>query len=549
MERALRERWEERLGALAVRLVLLEERDLEEALRERDRTPGHSLAEILVERGLLSREDLEDLSDKLKEEEFAKAAPAIAIPSEVESALKDPLRVLAQFVLVSKLGSGGAAEVWKAWDRALGRWVAVKIPRFLPESKTAVERFKREAHAAAKLTHANIVPIYSVSEEGGRPFLVLQYVDGKTLAGEKLPPRQAAQIVADVSRAVDYAHAQGVIHRDVKPANLLLGTDGRPWIFDFGLVFLPEEGRHLTVPGTVIGTPAYMSPEQAEGGDKAHGPSTDVYGLGATLYDLSTGRAPFTGTSVADVLVNVRTGEAPSPRAIEPGLDPDLEQIIQKAMDREPRRRYASAAALAEDLGRYLAGEPVEARAPSLGAKLRKRARKHRAVLATGAVLLLAVALGISIDRRARSAAPGNPPLTVSDSGTTPEPVVLRAEDAVLHGPTLALYDTGPKRHVAGWNSRDCSLEWFVNAPKAGWYKVELTYATGLNNGGKYVLKTEQDEWSGNIASTGAWDAYRTISLGTISLPKDKSRLILGAKEVSGGLMDFKELRLTPERR
>jgi len=200
---------------------------------------------------------------------------------------------------------------------------------------------------------------------------------------------------------------------------------------------------------------------------------------------------------------------------------------------------------MANDLGRYLAGEPVLAQSPSPLLRLQKTTVKHRRLLLTGAtVLVLSGALGIWIGRRAVSG-PSAPPAAGEEGRVAP--VLLGPDNAVLHGPTLAIYDTGPRRRVAGWSSPECYLEWFVNAPKAGWYKAELTYATGLNNGGKYFLRTERDEWTGNIASTGSWDSYRTIPLGTIHLPLEKSRLTLGARQVSGGLMDFKELRLTLE--
>ena len=543
LERALRRRWEERLGEYAVRQALITEAQLQEATEEVGRAPDASLSRVLVDRTWLTREEVDQILATLKASDFSRPDPERPLPPLAREAVKDPTRTLAEFVLTTRLGVGGAAEVWKSWDRLLGRWVAIKVPRFLPESRTAAERFKREALAAARLAHPNIIPIHRVAEENGRPYLVMHYVEGRTLHEERLPLRRAVEIMRDVAIAVQYAHGQGVIHRDIKPMNLIVDTQGRPWIFDFGLVFLPEEARQLTLPGTVVGTPSYMSPEQASGGDQAHSPATDIYGLGATLYDLATGQPPFPGNSLADIVLKVKTEDPISPTRLKPELAPDLERVILKAMDKDPLRRYGSAADFSEDLDRYLKGEPVRGRPLSTLGRLFRRASRYRTLLALG-VVLTALSIGVGLwAGRTSSRIPGPEIAPLPD----PAPIVLLPDEAVLHGETMMLSHTGEERHIAGWNSSRCSAEWFVSAPRAGWYKVEILYSAAMNNGGKYILATEKDQWTGNLLATGSWEKYQTMSLGTVYLSKEQSRLILKAAEVSGGLCNLKSMRLTPQ--
>ncbi|MBV8881443.1 MAG: protein kinase [Planctomycetaceae bacterium] len=549
LERILRHQWDDRLGDYAEKEAFIDHTQLHEALEERERTANLTLSQIFVDRGWLSKEEVEVLLDRLKAADFSVPDPGRRDPPEVLEIGEDLSRVLAEFVLVSRLGSGGAAEVWKSWDRLLGRWVAVKVPRFLPESQTAASRFKREAQAAARLTHPNIIPIHRVAEEKGRPYIVMQLIEGKTLLDERPAPDQAPRIIRDVARAVHYAHSQGVIHRDIKPGNLLLDGEGRPWIFDFGLVFLPDEARQLTLPGAVIGTPSYMSPEQAAGGDQAHSVSTDIYSLGATLYDLVTGQPPFTGSSVADIVAKVKLEEPARPRSLIPKLDPALEGILQKAMEKNPARRYATAEELAEDLDRFLSGTTVRARPlPFWERGIRRLARHGTAIGWTVLGLLLAAALGIWAGRKTSPPSETQAPPPVAAPATPKrDPVVLLPKDAVLRGETMTAYPDGESTIIAGWNSSRCSAEWFVSAPGAGWYKVELTYSADVNNGGKYILSTEKEEWTGNLANTGSWSRYQTVSLGTIRLPAEKSRLRLAAAEVTGGLCNFRSLRLIPQ--
>jgi len=546
LQRVLRMQWDDRLGDHAVEESLIDRAQLQEALEERERRGDLTLSRIFVDRGWLSQDEVDELLGRLKARDFRRPDPERPLPPDAAQAALEPSRTLAEFVLVSRLGSGGAAEVWKAWDRMLGRWVAIKLPRFLPESATAAARFKREAQAAARLTHPNIIPIYRVSEENGRPYLVMQLVEGKTLLEERPALDRAPAILRDVALAVHYAHSQGVIHRDIKPGNLLIDAQGRPWIFDFGLVFLPEETRQLTLPGTVVGTPSYMSPEQAAGGDQAHSAATDIYSLGATLYDLLTGEPPFSGCSVADIVAKVKSEEPARPRSLRPELDPALEGILQKSMEKDPARRYRTAQEMAEDLDRFLKGEPLHARPLSLWQRTSRRFMK-KGVAAASAIVALLLASGLGVwagNRTARTPGSQAQAPIGSPHSHRNAPVVLLPEDAVLHGETLMAYPEGEYRIIAGWNSSRCYAEWFVVAPAAGWYKAELTYSADVNNGGKYILATEKDEWAGNLMSTGSWQRYQTVPLGTIYLPKEKSRLYLKAGEVTGGLCNFRSLRL-----
>jgi serine/threonine-protein kinase len=385
LQRLVAARQEEARARSAVRQGLLAEERLREALAERDGDPSRTLGAILVERGWIDRDAWRALRPE--------AGPSEA-PAEVVPLLDDPSRAVGEFVLVSPLGRGGAAEVWKAWDRRLHRWVAVKRPASLLDTPTARERFRREAFSAARLSHPNIVPIHRVSEEEDRPFLVMPLIRGRSLAEERPPLPRALEVMRSVALAVHYAHAQGVVHRDLKPGNIMLDDRGVAWVLDFGLAYLFEAGPKLTKEGAVAGTPSYMSPEQARGDPGAHEAATDIYSLGATLYELAAGRAPFEGTSFAEIVHKVAHDDPEPPRRVNPALGRDLETVILTAMDKDPGRRYPNAGELARDLERLLADEPIAARPVPRIHRLWRRVRKNRAALALAAVAALALAGG-----------------------------------------------------------------------------------------------------------------------------------------------------------
>jgi hypothetical protein len=257
--------------------------------------------------------------------------------------------------------------VYKARQTRLDRPVALKM--VLASAAAGPEelgRFRREAEAIARLAHPNIVQVYEVGEHEGCPYLVLELLEGGSLAdrlaGTPLPPRQAAELALALAGAVQHAHEKGVIHRDLKPGNVLLTADGVPKIADFGLAKRLGTNRAQTETGVIAGTPSYMAPEQAQGRGKDVGPATDVYALGAILYELLTGRPPFKAATVLQTLEQVRSHDPPRPATLQPGLPADLETVCLKCLHKEPAYRYRSAAALAADLGSFLAGEPISAR-------------------------------------------------------------------------------------------------------------------------------------------------------------------------------------------
>ncbi len=344
----------------------------------------------------------------------ALAQPAVRIRLAEESAwLTEHYRAegprpdvqLGSYRLVERLGTGASAEVWRARDTELERDVALKIPNAsIALGSQQMERAGREAQAAAGLRHPGIVTVYGVEEHHGRPFFALELVSGRTLAQAlsdgAWPAEKAALLVARVADAIGYAHEVGVVHRDIKPANILLEADDRPRVTDFGLAQLASGRTELTHHGEVLGTPAYMAPEQARGATNEVGSQTDVYALGALLYELITGHKPFDGMTAEATLFKV-VHEEPAPvRRLQPSLPVDLETITAKAMAKEPSRRYATTMELAADLRRYLAKRPIEARRTSLPGRIALWVRRNPGVAATMALALVAVgvvgALGLA---------------------------------------------------------------------------------------------------------------------------------------------------------
>jgi ABC-type amino acid transport substrate-binding protein len=291
--------------------------------------------------------------------------------------------------------------VYKAHQIRLKRIVALKmILAGAHASEQQLARFRREGEAVARLQHPNIVQIHEVGEQEGCPYFSLEFVDGgslaQRLAGTPQPIRWAAQLVETLARAAHAAHQHGVIHRDLKPGNILLTSEGIAKITDFGLAKRLEDDADQTKTGTVLGTPSYMAPEQAGGQAKAVGPPADVYALGAILYELVTGRPPFRAETPLETLRQLLEREPDRPRALNPDVPRDLETICLKALAKEPRQRYPSAAALAEDLARFVNGQPIQARPVSRLERCWRWCRRNPGVasLTTAAgALLVAVAV------------------------------------------------------------------------------------------------------------------------------------------------------------
>jgi WD40 repeat protein len=318
-----------------------------------------------------------------------------------------PIGLLGDYELLEELGQGGAGRVYRARQRRLGRVVALKVIR-AGAAATGDDRlrFRTEAEAAARLDHPNIVPVYEIGEHDGQPYLAQRYVEGgplsRHLGSFRDDPAAAAGLVAALARAVHHAHQRGVLHRDLKPGNVLLewrpGVSGppTPHVADFGLARLLDQDSALTRTGDLVGTPSYMAPEQASGG-AAITTATDVHGLGAILYALLTGRPPFTGPTVLDTLEQVRRREPDRPRRLNAKVDRDLDTVCRTCLAKDPRRRYVSALALAEDLENWLGHRPIAARPAGTGERLVKWVRRHPAAAAftcLSAVMVLAVLAG-----------------------------------------------------------------------------------------------------------------------------------------------------------
>lgn len=277
--------------------------------------------------------------------------------------------------------------VYRALHVVLGREVALKmILRGQLASAADRERFAAEAQAAAKLEHPGIVPVYEVGELDGRPFFTMKYIRGTTLSQRlqsgPMSAREAADLLGKVSRAIHFAHARGVLHRDIKPSNILLDEANEPHVTDFGLAKQLTDGNTLTRTGAVLGTPAYMSPEQASGQRTQLGPGSDVYSLGVVLYHMLTGRPPFQAASPVDMVMMVLEQDPIPPRLLNPKADRDLEMIALRCLQKPIDLRYASAGALADDLRAFLADESISARSGRFGQIVASLMREtHHAVV------------------------------------------------------------------------------------------------------------------------------------------------------------------------
>src|SRR5947207_1586524 len=330
---------------------------------------------------------------------------------QTEETLDDLLRrihgpdadwLLGNYQILEEIGRGGMGVIYRARQRHSRRIVALKrILSCHADSRETLMRFRREAQAAANLDHPNILPIYEVSEsEEGLPFFSMKFAGGGSLL-EAAPalrsdPRRAVALMAKVAHAVQYAHGQGILHRDLKPGNILLDGQSEPLVSDFGLAKWLEPSSDLTRAPSIFGTPGYIAPEQVNGSEGKLTPAADVYSLGAVLFHLLTGRPPVTGEHALKVIQLAAEKPAPKLRSLAPALDRDLETICAKCLEREPNARYCSAGDLAEDLERWLADRPIIARSVSIPVRISRWSRRNPAV-AGMAVLLLAFGIVIGI--------------------------------------------------------------------------------------------------------------------------------------------------------
>lgn len=349
------------------------------------------------------------------------------------------------YLILSELGRGGMGVVYRAKQLAANRDVALKVVRNdvldtlpLPSRNSTLARFLHEAHAAARLEHDNLVPVYDVGESGGLRYYAMRFVEGTSLydmlRNKALSNQDAARYIEPVARGLHYAHEKGVLHRDLKPHNIIVeAKSGRPMLTDFGLAKFIEERNELTHAGDVMGTPSYMSPEQARDSGKVT-PLADVYSLGATLYHVLTSRPPFQAANIAETIRQVLDAEPVAPRRLNPAIDRDLETICLKCLQKEPARRYASALALADDLQRYLEHKPILARPAGMVERTWRWCRRNPRLAGTAALasLLLVFWVGSMVSGYYKQlAARQNDHLLINDMFTE------ASEDELLNQPGM----------------------------------------------------------------------------------------------------------------
>ena len=424
-----------------------------------------------------------------------------------------------------KLGAGGMAEVYKAHDPELGRDVALKFLR--GDDPGLLARFQHEARAQARLEHEHICKVYEVGEAEGRRFIAMQYVSGQSLkdAAKQMSLEQKVDAVRIVANAVHAAHKVGLIHRDIKPGNVMVESreagGWHPYVMDFGIA-RDQAAEGLTVTGMIVGTPGYMAPEQLRGKDALLDRRADVYGLGATLYALLTGHPPFGDEASVDVMVRVLEADPPSLVRLNRDIPPDLDTVVMKCLQKEPNRRYDSAKALADDLQRYLDGDPILARRTSISYRLVKKARKNRALVASLslAVALLLLLAGATV--RARWAAARQEELgrhlgqeikeieslmriahLLPLHDTRAERALVRKKMASIEKDHLDGEGRGPAAYALGkghlaLGDEGAARRYLERAWNAGYRRPEVAYALGLVMGTLYQRGLQEAARSGD---------------------------------------------------
>jgi serine/threonine-protein kinase len=390
-------------------------------------------------------------------------------------------RSVGDYDLLAEIGQGGMGLVYTARHRRLQRVVALKMLRTNVLSEAGdVQRFRNEAEVLAQLDHPHIVPVHDIGEHEGRVYFSMKLIEGGGLDRQLIrftnDPRAAARLVAQVARAVHHAHQRGILHRDLKPSNILLNREGQPHVSDFGLAKRIEADGSLTQTGAIVGTPQYMAPEQTSGCKGAVTTATDVYGLGAVLYALLTGRPPFRGETVLETLEQVRDLDPEPPSKSNPRIDRELEAVCLKCLHKDPMRRYASAEDLAEDLERWLRGEPVVAQRPSPAQWAIKWCKRRLAAVVIAAVVSFVVAIGLSVA------------VALIWQANAQKAALLIDKDTALTEKDQALIETGA--------ARDRAKSYFQDS-------LKIVSATNSKNTNA-MNRLQLNEASGSLRSTAA---------------------------------------------
>lgn len=379
------------VGEIAISKGYLTREQLEEAMLMHTvasrRNPRATMGSVLIDLGYLNQGQLVEVEQRQRE--IMEGQVQDDLPAEVQDAVKVPANRIGKFVRLELLGQGGLGEVWKAYDLVLRRMVAIKFVTSLQDDHWKM--FRREAELLGRLQHPNIVPVYEIGDR----FLVMPYIRGKTLDQAELSRQGAVEALRQVAMAIHHAHESGILHRDIKPSNIMIegtiGKDFHVWVMDFGIAKEIHSKETLQTTGMIMGTPAYMAPEQLRGWTQAVGVRSDIYSLGATLYQTLTGRLPFVQEDIYELMRSIVEDE---PQVAE-DLPRDLRAVLLKAMDKVPEGRYATAAELAEDLARFAKGEPVMARPVGWLRRTGRRVARARGLAAIMVVGLFGIAFGV----------------------------------------------------------------------------------------------------------------------------------------------------------